>query len=873
MQSERKTAKNHRFISLINLIRVGGNMAKKPAKNNIVKSQIKKNKSTVNHRTKFTLYNLAGKEKAYYLVDKVNIEQKPVDNPQKAVAHSIIIIDRSGSMYYDIEALKDTLIKLLTLDEYNNFQLVITLISYSSKGDVTCHFQRIPIQKVMKQNSPYLEEIRKIRATYLTCISQAMQMAKSLIKEGELTAITLHSDGYANDSSPSTEVKALETICAELKSMDVFVNTIAYSNASDFKLLAKIANTVSGTCIKAGDVKAVYDAIYSTSKLLGTSLSPAIEEPLAADYSYQIFLSKTAKKINGTAGTLKILGLKPKDEGIIYKYKPITKQAYEQLNVPVAQNHESVYAFAKANLAEGNLNSAKYAIASTFDATLIEKHAKALTNEQIANFAQDIDIALFYPKVLREHEILDQVKVNEKISLLELIKIFTEHRSSIIINLKHLQENYQRKGIKRLKGSRDENGNFVKPWLSTEYIDNSEYVAMGMFEINRNTATINMLVTRKVKLVKAEDKTAIIEVAGLLVNDLTSFNNYTIVSDGEVNVKALQVKISNKKTFNLLKEKGVLEAEEFDFHSDYTIDLENLPLVPFDGNYSSIDGLFSQLAEIKVLSSIISAHLKEESDVFLPEQLEELKKHYLSQNLYINFPTTNEYTDIKEALASGILDARVSYKIDIGSRDILNLGKLHSANKFLERMYEVYNTETGEFFSKPTLEIGFHENIAFKHKQLSSRTKITKVDEFMKPIFDDFLGLENNGIVASILTQVGANTLARLLQDKRNDKNSVSKEEIVTAMTAAKTKLEEFAEKIYRDKISPLVFYIGSTGLLPDEMEAKAMTAKEISTKYPNLQFSKDEREGTFFTIGDSIISVYAKTEYYSKKVAVSVKV
>jgi von Willebrand factor type A domain len=851
-------------------------MAKKTSKKNDAKLQKNDSKYTHNHRTKFTLYNFGGQEKAYYLVDKLNIDRQPEEIPDKSVAHSIIIIDRSGSMYYDIQALKETLIKLLTLDEYINYQLVITLISYSSKGDVTCHFQRVPIQEVMKQNSPYLEEIRKIQTSYYTCISQSMQMAISMIQEGELTAITLHSDGYANDSSPSAEEKALEAICKALKGMDVFVNTIAYSNSSDFKLLSKIANTVSGVCIKAGDVKQVYDAIYSTAKLLGGSVAPAIEEPLAADYSYQIFFSRSAKKVNGTAGTLKICGLKAEDEALIYKYKQITKEAYDQLDVPAAQNDESVYAFAKANLAEGNLNTAKYAIASTFDATLTERHAKALTNEQVADFAQDIDIALFYPNVLHEHEILDRVKVNEKPSVLELIKILEEHRSSIIVNLKHLQDNYQRKGVKRVNGSRDANGNLVKPWLTTEYIDRGEYVGMGSFEINRNTATINMLVTRKVRLVKAEDKTPIIEVAGLLVNDLAAFNNYTIVSDGEINVKSLKVKISNKKAFDVLKEKGLLEqdgspAVEFDFRTEYTIKLDSLPLVPFDGQYSNIDGLFSELAEIKVLSSIIAAHLKEESDTFLPEQLEELKKHYLSKNLYINFPTTNEYIDIKEALVDGTIDSRISYKIDIGSKDILNLSKLHSANKFLDRMYQVCDKETGEIFQKPTFDLACNENIAFLHKQLSSRTKITKVDDLMKPIFDDFLGLEKNGIVTAILAKAGADNLMRVLEDKWNHK-AVKKEEMVTALTTAYAKLEGYVEQIYQEKISPLVFYIGSTGLLPDEMHALASSADELAAKYPNLQFSKDEQEGTFFEVGESIISVYAKTEYYSRKVAVGVE-
>lgn len=851
-------------------------MARKASKNNVVQSQKINTNFTNKTRTKFTLYNFAGKEKAYYLVDKVDVERKLGDISQKAVAHSIIIIDRSGSMSCDIQALKETLIKLLTLDEYINYQLVITLISYSSKGDVTCHFQRIPIQEVMKQSSPYIEEIKRIDATYLTCISQAMEMAKSLIQQGELTAITLHSDGYANDTSPTAEAKALEAICEELKSMDVFVNTIAYSNASDFKLLSRIANSVSGLCIQAGDVREVYDAIYSTAKLLGGSVAPAIEEPLAADYTYQVLLSRSAKKINGTAGTLKIFGLKPDDEFIIYKYKHITQKAYEQLNVPVAQNDQSVYVFAKANLVEGNLNTAKYAIASTFDATLTERHAKALTNEQVADFAQDIDIALFYPNILREHEILDKVKVNERISLLELIKILEEHNTSIIVNIQHLQNNYQRKGIKRVKGCRDGNGNLIKPWLKTEYIDKSGYVGMGSFEINHNTATINMLITRKVRLVKAEDKTPIIEVAGLLVNDLATFNNYTIVDGGEVNVKSFKVKISSKKVFDILKQKGVLEKdgspiEEFDFRTEYIIKLENLPLVPFDGQYSSIDGLFYELAEIKVLSSIISAHLKEESDIFLPEQLEELKKHYISKNLYINFPTTNEYNDIKEALINGTLDSRVSYKIDIGSKDILNLSKLHTANKFLDRMYQLYDKETGEIFQKPSFDLALNENIVFAYKQLSSRTKITKVDEFMKPIFDDFLGLEKNGKVTDILAKVGAENLVRVLQDKWNGK-PVSKEEMVEALTAANIKLVAYGERIYRDKICPLVFYIGSTGLLPDEMNAVASTAEELAAKYLNLQFSKDEIEGTFFEVGESIISVYGKTEYYTKKVIIGVE-
>ncbi|MEH2306294.1 hypothetical protein [Nostoc sp.] len=459
---------------------------------------------------------------------------------------------------------------------------------------------------------------------------------------------------------------------------------------------------------------------------------------------------------------------------------------------------------------------------------------------------------------------------NNQISLPELIKFFAEYRNNIIINIKHLQENYQRTGIKRVKGVRDEKGEILQPWLQTEYIDNAEYVGMGEFQFNRNTATINMLIKRKVKLTKSEDQTPTLEVAGLLVNDLNSFNNYTIVSDGKINIKSLQVKISSKKAFDWLKEKGVLDAENFDFHAEYTIQLDNLPLVASDSRYSSIDGLFNQIAEIKVLTSIISAYLKKESEIFIAPQLDEFKKHYLSKNTYINFPTTNEYTNIHEALVNGTLDSRLSYKIDIGSQDILNLSKFPSANKFLNRMYRLYDKETGEIIMKPNFEMVFNENLAVRHRLLSSRTKITKVDEFMKPIFDDFLGLDQNGIVVDILKKVGADILAQLFQEKQTGKQ-ISKEEMVAALSAANTKLEKYVENIYQDKISPLVFYIGCTGLLPDEIKAKPMTAEEATAKYPNLQFSKNEQEGTFFAVGNSIISLYAKTEYYSKLISVGI--
>jgi hypothetical protein len=449
------------------------------------------------------------------------------------------------------------------------------------------------------------------------------------------------------------------------------------------------------------------------------------------------------------------------------------------------------------------------------------------------------------------------LKLNDKISLLELIQILSAYRQNIILNLHNLKEDYQRTGIKRVRGIRDINGDLITPCLETQDIHGGDFVQMGVFAINRNTATINMLVRRKVKLVKVEDNRDIIEVGGLLANDLDNFNNYTIVKDGKVHVSSLNIKISNKKVFDLLQAKDVITADKFDFNCEYTIRLDNLPLVPVNINFGNLDGLFNQVAEIKVLTSILSAYLRHQSDVFVSDQIEELKQNYLSKNLYLNFPTTQEYANT--------IETHTSYKIDFGNQDILNLSKLYAANQFLGRRYEVYDQETGEIFAKPTLEMGLNQNIAFRQKAITGRMKLTKVDDLMKPIFDDFLGIKINGKIGEILNQVGDDSLALLLYGK-HDGILVNKEDLITAMTTTYKKLVAAVEQTYQQNISPLVFYIGVTGNLPNKITAKAMTAEELAAKYPHLQFSKHEQKGTFYEIGNTIISVYPQTEYYSKK-------
>lgn len=61
----------------------------------------------------------------------------------------------------------------------------------------------------------------------------------------------------------------------------------------------------------------------------------------------------------------------------------------------------------------------------------------------------------------------------------------------------------------------------------------------------------------------------------------------------------------------------------------------------------------------------------------------------------------------------------------------------------------------------------------------------------MKPIFDDFLGLDNNSIVAAILSKIGAENVAQIWQQQCDRKN-INKDDLIVALFTANAKLEVF---------------------------------------------------------------------------------
>jgi Mg-chelatase subunit ChlD len=806
-----------------------------------------------------TLYNFLGTPKKHFdvLVEDIDTSSMKME---KALSHLIFVLDASGSMYYDMPALRTLVEKLLTLEEYRDSGLMASVLSFSSSGDLIEHIIRTSVNDIMKPGSSYVEQIRKLSTRGMTCISQGLERALDLAKPGEVTGIVLLSDGYANDRSPVIEKRAIEALIERASSAkEVFINTIGLRDWCDYNLLNQIANVGSGKCWKVPSVKEAHDAIHETADTLAGNLVPALSISADETVAYQIFVGQNSRKIIGSSGDLLIRGLQTGEIGKVYKFIPtLAPRGFADLDV--------AYAYSRAMLSEGKINEAKFALVGTRNEELLKSTYRALVNVEIAGMATKVEEALFdKPAFTRTGEI--GLPDANKTSVLEILGVLSESRG-LDVDMNSLRAVYRRRGVKRVLGKRDENNNLVGPEFVTKPREKKDWLPIGAFELNRAEATCNMRVSQEVDLIEVGTGAKVDEIAGIDV-DLKSYNNYTLVSDGELNVPAITVRIGDKKAFRRLTSLGAIDdGLPFDPKEPYVIDFQR-PLIPFnrDVNVAKLKEATPILASLKVLASLLGACAKGESDRFTAEQIAELKKHYVTPALYFSPPTTTEYADLQKALGDGSVDVRLKYKIEVGTPDYLTFGDFYSANEFLARHYGL--TLNGEAVAKPKVPQVFESGAHLSKKAPSSRMKINKIDDLMKPIFDDFFGFEENQAISKLLAA------AKIEENNENDivgsirragRNELAAEDRVEAILDAKRIVENAQEEIYRDLVSPMVFFIGATGLMPESITGSALTADQLKAAMPDVSIGKAQQEGMFYDLDGTILSVAIEPAYFSTR-------
>lgn len=762
-------------------------------------------------------------------------------------SHHILIVDRSGSMWGSLDELKVLVKKLLSVHEYADPSMLISLISYSSSGDCRTHISRTPV------NSIRLADVDGIRVSGLTCISQSLDVAKGLMKNGENTVVSLHSDGYANDRSSYDEMRQIDRAVQEIMAtgIPVCINTIAYSAWSDVAMLDRIATNGSGKMVFARDLKTVYDAIKAGITLLEGSFQVATVEAEGASMMVVVD-PKSEKILASTEASMRLAGVS--EGATIYRFFELS----ERLASAPKMEDRVILSLTRAFLGLGKLGLAKQGLVASKRGDLYP-HLKAIIPTDLGLFAAALESAIFHPtKTAAAHLETPGIPQGEA-TVVDIMRVLRKHRSEVLIHMPTLTGGYKRRSVKKVAGVRNADGSLTLPTYDTVRIEsNPEWMKIDAVEVSSTRSTMNLRVAHPVKLVQRDTRSIVREVAGVPLDSLREYNNYTLVGDGEVLVPTLRIRVLNKKVWNELAAMGVVQGE-FSSAAPVDLHLKDRWIIQEMDEVSLPEDFFEVQAKMKTIVSILSAFLQASSDTYTDEQVKAFTEHGLSKSLGINFPTTNHYADREEAISKGWIDSYTSYSIAVGNTSILQLSDLHSGNALFERFFAL----SADPKAKPKLAMLQVPTVpGVEYKKLSARTKMTPVDDLQKPIMEVFLGFGDKDALLPIFE--AADLDAEDLETFAEGWKELSPENRVASLKLIQEKMEKAMASQSDLNVRPLAFAIGSTGMFPDD-SAEAMDAEALKKSFPLLKVGKSASEGTYYRVGENhVLGVFPQTCWYT---------
>lgn len=760
----------------------------------------------------------------------------PKQTVEPDVTHHIFVIDRSGSMYGDIEILKQSIEQVLTVESMLHGDVQTSLISFSSHGDVTLHWSRVSADMVSALSAPYINELRRIQATAFTGISQGLELALAQVVPGQTTGITLFTDGYANDPSASSEIKALNAFTQKVKDQytSVFVNVIGYRDWCDWPLMNSIANTLSGTCIKATSFKSVLEAMRDTQMLLARSMRPKVVLDGAPGKTIMV-VNRTSGQVNVApqGESLTLRGVSSEDEVLVYRVESVDNRRKGAKVLPKSEMWLAG-AWARGLSSLRHLRAAKEVLFASGNKTLWEEHQASMTPSDIAAMNAELD---GWVRDGNNNRYTMGKNTIPPYNLLDFARVLNSlPPKSLGLDRDSFMRDYRRRSIKRIAGTRQEDGTITP--ANAELVPRTASKSrtyIKSVDFNRSDASVQLTTERAVWVKRLSDGQVFEEVEFVSLDKLRDYASFTLISSGERNIDMLPLEVYTMQAWEALTP-FLTKGQTKSFTAGQTVRvnlarfrMESSEAVSVTGLQIAVRQLHAGVAEAKILSAMQD---KAASSPYTPAQIEALKALHLTPALYFSAPTTNHYADRDEAVRTGLIDSYTRYTINVGSLDLLDIGEFRSGNAFLDRRYTV--TLAGAEVKKPKLDT-YLQGATYALKP-PGKGKETQADVLMAHFADKLLLAER-----------------RLGND---------------AITQALRRAEEDVECAYRD-LQPLVMEMGCTGLLPVELEKEATSydADAFAAKF-DLKLSKDQKEGMFYVIGSLVISVVPETSWYTVRVS-----
>ena len=826
-------------------------------------------------------YSVFGRAIGAFALTRIHLPT-PAQAPS-VPAHHILLIDASGSMWGDMDQMQATLLRLFTAAELQAPHLRVSLLSYSSAGDVITHFTRASVAELQAVGGAPQRTVKGLAARGLTCISQALRAAVALVTRGETTCVSLHTDGWANDPSPASERKALLAAADDLHRTGAWLSGIAYRTSSDFGLLSELAARCGGSAVLAESTRQVYDAIHSSTARAAGHVEPPVRIDVTPG-SMVLFYSVSAGRcvLQREPGTLSISGLAPTDDRAAWALSPLDMAGLGNACPDGDYSDDAPMlvrlALCRAMLAERDIAGAKGVLYGLRVPSLVERHSRAMTPAALAAMATDLDAALKHPPVMES--VKPGLNRTAGASVLQILQTLdAAPAGSVYIHMPTLLSDYKRRGLARVPGVRLADGTIEPPPVTAIKLGDgkTDWQKLHSVELSDSQANASLLVTTPIGLV-ARDVAArhaaqpggvsvsdiITNVAGVDLAHLQQYRAYTVVADGAPTVKTLLLRVVDLRVRRKLGELGLTPS--IADKEIYELDIADRSVLspgmdaPQAGavvaaTAQPVSGAWPaaalHLMALTVLRKVVDAALKGDGGgaKYTAEQVAALKLVCVTPAGYFSPPTTSAHADLDAALKSGEADVRTTYKVSTGL-PLFPQGAddLYGANEFLQRHF---SSAAGTAAIKLTWR-DVLRGVPVIAKERSSRLKLTPADAFMLPLYGRLLGIVAPPAGAQpypftdAITSLVDNLSGLLLG--RGEGKGLDESERAEALTRLRGTLQEDIDSTRAD-MRPLVWLTATTGAVPSSLPHEVLDADAYAKRY-GVTLDKAQREASFFVIG-----------------------
>lgn len=736
--------------------------------------------------------------------------------PAAPPSHHIMVLDRSGSMFYDMDPLKKLVTGLLAVGEYHNPELVISVISYSSQGDVTVHVSRKAVADVNPQ------DLQQIRAGGLTCISGALRAAIPLVREGEVTVLSLHSDGYANHPSALSERRDMEGLARELRSLGATLHSIAYSAYADYATLSSVSREGGGECVPVRGMAEVYDALRGHLSPLAGATQPVFQVGPFPEGTLAVVV-RGSEILTPSCEGVKLRGVKDGEEIRIYTFTPSKEAPVPQK--PTAETRYLCALLARRALNDGNMSLCKDALVSTGSQALVKSHLKAVTASDRALLASDLSQA-----VLLGPEDQPFYQYDPSLSLPNFLQLLYTHRDSVEVDFKAMREQYTPVTVPRFQGTREADGTLTPfPYREVPNLPEDEgtgqWTTISGINFSRTQATISLDFAFPASIEEVATGKVITEVAGVDLTSRRMFRSFLLVSQGDSYLSSLRIKISDPELIKTFQK--AIPALAFDGKGVCTVPLSEMVLFMDSGTkpvtQDDLARNFVLALAVKALSACLGT--TGGGTGYDSDQIEALRAVGLTPGLSFSPPTINTYTDLAEELSSGRIESVPTFNVTLGTEEVLSAASFRSANEFLARYYTV--TVGGKQLAKPKMPDVLTPGAIVEPAKLSARSKVTTADKIQLKLMNALLGIDK---------APGVQPLGKTL-----------KEYTLEELRDLKATLADNEEQSFVETIGALAMEVSTTGTVPARLDAEEVTLEVLQKRCPLLDLPKSASDCVFY--------------------------